>query len=394
MDIVYKINQLVFNDSKSQFCLCYNNGIKTFSGEDFKELYTSNSIGSISMAAIVHELNMVIFVGSDSNEMYSNKKIVIYDLINQKDIYSTPFQSDIKSLKIINKFLIIGFDTELKIFSLEKKDTIIPIKEIYLPTTELIEIWDKSSSEIITLSKVFLVYFFEKKLHFRSYIGNEWNLNKNDDIKSPVSKIQNIFYIQNIDTIFIPDETAYYIYGINPDDGKQKYYLYRGKYPGFITSIVLLNKNYLAVNNLNKTIHIFDINENNNSFSIINLIGGYIYGNYISPIMRIPYDKIIKKKEGEFYESDFMKKGSILISEDDGIELKVIAYNGIAYKIRINFLKKDFEVIFSKKFAQYKRIENEEEIGNDNENELYSSYNSIFEQNKKNKKEEKFVVFK
>jgi hypothetical protein len=381
----------VFNDSKSQFCLCYNNGIKTFSGEDFKELYTSNSIGSISMAAIVHELNMVIFVGSDSNEMYSNKKIVIYDLINQKDIYSTPFQSDIKSLKIINKFLIIGFDTELKIFSLEKKDTIIPIKEIQLPTTEFIEIWDKSSSEIITLSKVFLVYFFEKKLHFRSYIGNEWNLNKNDDIKSPVFKIQNIFYIQNIDTIFIPDETAYYIYGINPDDGKQKYYLYRGKYPGFITSIVLLNKNYLAVNNINRKIHIFDINEKTNNYNIGNLIGGMIYGSYISPFMRIPYDKIIKKNEGEFYDNDFQKKGALLASETDGIVLKIVAYNGYAYNIRINFLKKDFEVIYRKKICVYDINDIHEEPVNESEP---CSYNSIFDKQKKGGEEDKFVVLK
>ena len=394
MDIVYKINQLVLNDAKNQLCLCYNNGIKTFSGEDFKLLYASNPIGNISMAAIVHELNIVIFVGSESNEMYSNKKLVIYDLINKKDIYSTPFQNEIKSLKIINKFLIIGFDSELKIFSLEKKDTIIPIKEINIPTTDLFVIWDKSSNEIITLSKIFLAYFYEKQLHVKSFLGNEWNLDKNDKIKSPVSKIQNIFYIQKLNQIIIPDETAYYIYGINPDDGKQTLCLYRGKYSGTITSIVLLNKNYLAVNNLNKTIHIFDISENSNSYSITNIIGGFIYGNYISPIIRIPYDKLIKKNEGEFYESDFIRKGSILVSDDDGIELKVIAYNGVAYKIRFNFLKKTFEIVFSKKFAQYKRIDNEEEVGNDNENDLYSSYNSIFDNKKTTKKDGKFIVIK
>lgn len=60
------------------------------------------------------------------------------------------------------------------------------------------------------------------------------------------------------------------------------------------------------------------------------------------------FDKITEEKEGEFYESDFQKKGAILYSEDDGIELRVIAYNGYAYKIRINILKKDFEVILKK----------------------------------------------
>ena len=393
MDIIYKINQLVLNDPKNQLCLCYNNGIKTFNGEDFKLLYASNPIGNISMAALVHELNIVIFVGSESNEMYNNKKIVIYDLINKKDIYSTPFQNEIKNLKIINKFLVIGFKSELKIFSIEKKDTIIPITEIDMPTTELFVIWDKSSNEIIALSKIFLAYFHDKKVHIKSFLGNEWNLDKNEKIKSPVQKIQNIFYIQKINQILMPDETAYYIYGINADNGKQTLCLYRGKYSGTITSIVLLNKNYLVVNNLNKTIHIFDINDNNNP-SISNIIGGFIYGSYISPIIRIPYDKIIKKNEGEFYESDFIRKGSILVSEDDGIILKVIAYNGVAYKIKINCFKKTFEVISSTKFAQYKRIDNEEEVGNDNENDLYSYYNSIFDDKKNEKKEEKFIIIK
>ena len=44
--------------------------------------------------------------------------------------------------------------------------------------------------------------------------------------------------------------------------------LYRGKYPGYITSMTLLNKTFLAVNNLNRTIHIFDISNNNNNFNI------------------------------------------------------------------------------------------------------------------------------
>ena len=284
---IYKINHLSLNNSKSQFCISYNNGIKTFNTENFQVKYSSDNLGSISFSAILHELNMVIFVGSENNELYNNKKVVIYDLIKQKDSYSTRFQKEITSLKIIEKYLIIGFKDELKIFSLVKNDIIIPLEEVTLEFSDLYEIWDRITNDLIKINKIYLAYQKKKGLFICTYNGNEWGLEKKEEIKTPISKIQNIFYIKKLNQILLPDDKAEYIYGINPEDGNQMLCLYRGKNPGYITSIILLNKNYLAVNNLNRTIHIFDIGENSNNYNITNLIGGFIYGNYISPIFRI-----------------------------------------------------------------------------------------------------------
>jgi hypothetical protein len=359
MEQIYKINHLSFNDKKTQFCLCYNNGIKNFSSDDFKEKYESNTIGAISLAVLLHELNMVIFVGTENNEEYNNKKIVSYDLINHQALYSTPFPKEIISLKSTNKYLIIGFEYELKIFSLEKKDTIIPIKEIILPESNLYEMWDKSSYELISLIKIYLIYPFGKDICICSYVGNEWNLDRKYDYKSPSKKIQNFFYIEKLNNIFISDEDGRYIYGINPENGKQDLCLYRGNDSGIITSITLLNKKYLAVNNYNKTIHIFDINTKSNS-NIYSLIGGFFYGDYISSIIKIKYEELIKEKEGESYESDFTRNGAILASEEDGIYLTIIAYNGYAYKLKINFLKKDYDLILKENLTEQNAIEKNE----------------------------------
>lgn len=359
MEQIYKINHLAFNDKKTQFCLCYNNGIKNFNTEDFKEKYESNKIGAISLAVLLHELNMVIFVGTENNEEYNNTKIVIYDLINQKALYSTPFQREILNLKVINKYLIVGFQYELKIFSLEKIDNLIPVKEIILPESDLYEMWDKSTYELISLTKINLVYPFGKDICICSYIGKDWNLDRKYDYKSPTTKIKNFFYLEKLNNVFISDEKGSYIYGINPDNGKQELCLYRGNSAGIITSITLLNKQYLAVNNLNKTIHIFDISTESNN-NIYSLIGGFFYGNYISSIIQIRYDELIEDKEGESYESDFARNGAILTSEDDGIQLTVIAYNGYAYKIKINFLKKEYELIMKENLTEQNIIEKNE----------------------------------
>ena len=102
-------------------------------------------------------------------------------------------------------------------------------------------------------------------------IINDWRFEKALPITSPVNKIQNLFYVHKLNQIFISDETAKYIYSFDIHDGKIKLCLKRGTSSGFITSIALLNDGkFLAVNNLDRTIHIFDLDINNNSFSVTN----------------------------------------------------------------------------------------------------------------------------
>ena len=120
---------------------------------------------------------------------------------------------------------------------------------------------------------------------------------------------------------------------------------------------------------------------------MLDWLSSYIYGKYIKAIIKIPYDKLVQNKEGDFYESDFQKKGAILSGEEEGINLRVISYNGFAFKIKIGFYKNDFEVVEKQKIAEYKD-EQEKVYSNNNVNDenLYSSYNSIFDKEKKGNK--------
>ena len=384
-DSIYKINNLEFNNSHSQFCLSYNDGIKSFSTENFKEVYSTEPLGPISMAVLFRELNIVIFVGTGNNELFNNKKVCIYDLYNKKLVYSTPFLSEILSLRIIDKYLIIGLEGELKIYSLEKSDTIIPVKDISLPESNIYEIWEKRpDNDIISLTEFDLAYVYKKEICISSFSGNDWDPTKKLDGNISIEKPQNIFYVKKINKLIVPDETARYIYGYDVDTRKEAFLLYRGEKPGIITSVALINKNYLAINNINRTIYIYNLGSNQDT-KLLDKLASYIYGNYIKSSIRIRYDK-----EAGFYESDFKSKGSILSGEEEGINLKVISYSGYAFKIKIGFLKNDYEVVTKEKIAEYKdEVEHESITLSNADEKFYSSYNSIFDKEKSTSKSEK-----
>ena len=206
-----------------------------------------------------------------------------------------------------------------------------------------------------TAARLYLAYPKEKELIIVHYKIYEWEYGNKLNIQSPVSSIQNLFYVKKINQIFISDEQAKYIYGFDIDDGKKKLCLKRGTNPGFITSIALLNDGkFLAVNNLDRTIHIFDLDIKNNAFSLKNMFLG-IFSDMVEiyPRLRIYYQNILENMEGLFFQNNFAKKGAVLFSDNDD-ELIIIAYNGFAFKIKINFKELSYKVVLKEEYVEKK----------------------------------------
>ena len=88
MDAIHKINQISINKSKTEFCICCNNGIKVFNLENFEEKYSSDNLefklGSITLSIFLNKDNTVIFVGSKYNKNYPANKVVF--LIWKKEL--------------------------------------------------------------------------------------------------------------------------------------------------------------------------------------------------------------------------------------------------------------------------------------------------------------------
>ena len=389
---IYKINELSINQEKTEFCLCYNNGLKTFDLETFEENNSSNNfqfkLGSISLSILTPQENTVIFVGSQYNKDYPNNKIVFFDINDKKELFSKSFDKEITNIKYVNNFLYICFGIDLKIYSYNNNT--LELKDEYTLSEEyinLFEVWEtKEANNLIT--KIFLAYPYKKQLIILFNTADDWKLGNKNNIDSPVNKIQNLFFIKKLNQLFIADENGIYIYGFDVDDGSTKICLRRGSNPGIITSITFLNNNFLAINNINRTIHIFDLDINNNAFSFSNIVYNLVYGmQEIYPCLRIYYKDIIVGKEGEYNKSDFDKKGALLVSEDNGNELNVISYNGYAYKISINFKELKYKVIKKQKYTEVKNLLLKE--GKVKNLSLYNSYNAANTEDKKDEKLEK-----
>ena len=78
----------------------------------------------------------------------------------------------------------------------------------------------------------------------------------------------------------------------------------------------------------------------------------------IYPCIRIHFYDLVQGKEGQYFKADFEKKGALLVSEDDANELDIIAYNGFAYKIKVNFNDKKYEVLKKESYVDDKNTFN------------------------------------
>ena len=360
-DKIYKINHITLDEKAQKFCVSHDHGIKIFNMEDFRLEETSDNseckLGSISHVCFFQKYeDLIIFTGSIKNVDFPPNTIIFFDIKKKNIDLKKEFQKEITNFKCVSNFVFIAFGTSLIIYSYDKNKNDLEQKEEHkIEENSIFECWVEGQEDI--LNNLYLAFPCEKEIIILFYSIDEWNFGNKLNIPSPVDKIQNIFYIKKLNQIFISDESAKYIYGFDIDDGKKKLCLYRGTKPGFITSISLLNdKKFLAINNLNRTIHIYDLDIKNNDFSISNVFYEYFSDiTEIYPKLRIYYENILENEEGAFYKNDFLEKGGIIYS-DNNDELNIIAYNGYAFKIKINFKNMTYKTILKEEYIE-KKIE-------------------------------------
>ena len=356
---IYKINNITFDEQNQEFCLSHDHGIKTFDIEQFSEKETSDNfefeLGNISLAHFFPKFDdLIVFIGSKKNKDFPPNTIIFFDIREKKIIFKKVFDKVITNFKCVSNFIFISFGTSLIIYSYDENKNELEQKEEHkIESNSLFECWMEKPDEFC--NSLYLSFPYEQELIILMYTIKEWSYDKKLNIPSPVKKIQNIFFIRKLNKIFISDQNAKYIYGFDIDTAEKKLCLNRGSNPGFITSITLLNDGkFLAVNNLDRTIHIFDLDINNNYFSFSNIFYGIVSDiKEIYPKIRIHYEDIIQKGEGNFYKKDFAEKGAVLFSDNNN-ELNIICYNGLAFKININFKELSYKTTLKMEYLEQK----------------------------------------
>jgi len=197
----------------------------------------------------------------------------------------------------------------------------------------------------------------------KNITSNEGNSNLKNNEKNP-EKNNYLYQIKNNGILFIVDGDGIYIKAFKINTKEKKINLiscfYRGNSNSLIYSVILLNKNTAALSSSNKTIHIFEIkNINNNdeekskNNNICNRNSKSYFGNFLEfiknpfqlnkSIIKIRLNELIESHEDSgIYENDLINKGNILFFEKENSLLKVLAYNGKLYYIKIDFVLKDY----------------------------------------------------
>ena len=383
----FKINQIKLNQTLNQICVAYNSGIKVYSTEDYKCIFSSNNndfnLGNIQNVTLIYDLNIVVFNGSSDNQDYNNKKLVFFDLKKNEEIYSTRFANEITNIKSILFFILATIGTELNIFLFKNNEFEI-YKTINFLNKDFLfyEIWNIKDENNENNNKIYLSLISKKKNCIEIQSFNNSFIETKDKIEMQINfkEIQNIFYLKNLDYLCAVDNSAQYIGIYDYINNKRLYYLYRGVNPGFITSIINIDKNFIAVSNSNRTIHIFDLtslNKVNINTFFTNLLGK----NLIYSCTKIRFKDLISQNDEKFFFKDFNQKGAVLYNKKNSFEFNIIGYNGYIYTIKYIPLYFKYEVVNKIFFAEV-NFDNVKEINiNDDD---FMNYTGLTEKEKKN----------
>ena len=205
----FKINQIKLNQTLNQICVAYNSGIKVYSTEVYKCIFSF-----IQNVTLIYDLNIVVFNGSSDNQEYNNKKKVFFDLKKNEEIYSTRFANEITNIKSILFFILATIGTELNIFLFKNNEFEI-YKTINFLNKDFLfyEIWNIKDENNENNNKIYLSLISKKKncIEIQSFNNSFIETKDKIEIKINFKEIKNIFYLKNLDYLCAVDNSAQYI---------------------------------------------------------------------------------------------------------------------------------------------------------------------------------------
>lgn len=338
---ICRINTLSFNQNKTQFALGFDNGIIIYNTDTLQILSVSHQIGDIAIVSLLYELQVAVFAGSKNNMVYQKNKMVIYDNIKKKELFSSIFAKEVQEIKVRNKLILIETKTDISVFKYENDSNISFINkteisfEIRFPFVVFEDMMDKCN--IIVQSE-------KNYLNVLSIDIESLKIGITNKVKLKYEYPQNLFIDHKTKSLFICDYQGQYISEVSLENMHtilREYY--RGSSYGKIVDIQKMNNNYCFITNCDKTIHIYSLKEKKSNLS--NFFSGFVKKDSIlSSYIKIDIDSLLTNDANAF--SFFaQKKGGIVILNESSNTLSYICYNGNKYTFTVRFDKSAYSLL-------------------------------------------------
>lgn len=370
---IYKIYQMSLSQDNTRALFCTNKGIHTFRISDLSPIVSCSQMGPVKMACCTYSETDVFFVGSEDNEEYNERTIVLYDLKDEDSLFLKSFSRKITDIKTCNKFIFIRINKDKGSGDKEGESNksvihVFLCTNNYLSTVKDINLSEEGNEyfnvfpyEEDHTSKIGLVIVKGKSMEISTIDNQTQQTESKGSFELPFEGAQIVQHFkEKNDLLFIVDGEGKYIYSYDMKTKEIVNTFFRGQVPGKITSLILLEGNYIAISNLAHSIHIFDLNEKvvkkeeQSWFGWgTGLVKKAVKGvtglemNYPKSILEIFYSKIIKDEENVYFKTSFLENGCLLVGIDQ-CNFRVLAYNGYGYKLRFVKLNKNYQFLESK----------------------------------------------
>ena len=267
-----------FNQTNNYSCFGTSIGFYIYQINPFNKILSRRIDGGVSLVKMLHESNIIIFVGRSDRGMYPNHKLIIWDDQKKNVLGEISYNSKINNIDLTKDHIIVVCDKKIYIYAFE--------------TLTLIKSIDKNTdSDLIGLGlekSEFLVYPGDK-------VGTINIVKFNEDycktIQAHTSKIEHLHLSKDGKYFITASEkgTILRIYSIETLSLVKE--LRRGMDATTINDIRLSNDNSkLLVSSVKGTIHLYytniDENEDNRNTKFENYGTGYLK-NYL-PEMIVP----------------------------------------------------------------------------------------------------------
>ena len=240
-----------FNHNHTYCCFGTNIGFYIYEINPFKKMISRKIEGGVSLIKMLHESNIIIFVGNNSG-LYPNNKLIIWDEEKKSAVGEISFNSKIDNIRITKKYILVMCNKKIHIYLF---DNLVLVKTI---TTQ-------SESKLMAIGLEESQY-----IAYPSEIIGSINITKIDEdyleaIEAHTNVIENVLLSDCGKYLVSASERGTLIRIFDIHTRVQIRELRRGCDPAKITNLALSSDNkVLLVSSDKGTIHLYHTNINTN----------------------------------------------------------------------------------------------------------------------------------